>query len=985
MHQPSTTKIMMNDLKRMTLRTGLRRLFSALSAALLLACLALATPAGAALRFWSGAGANSQWTNPVNWGGVLPNPGDDLVFQAGAARLLNTNTFTPGMVFNSITFLGTNYVIHGNAITLAGATGLSAQHTTGTNTFHPALTLSNALSIECTAAGATLVLGTNASLNLNGFNLTNRAVGTLEISGVISGGGTVTKTGAGKLIYSGGVANANPGATLVTAGTMQLKKTAIDGAIRGPLVIGDGVNPANSAVVEVSGNEQMLDFIPVIVNAAGWLNFIGVGEFFGSLAGAGNVSVSNAMPRIGYDGTSTSFGGVISGSGGFNLVGGVLNLTGPNTYTGTTAIQGGTLLVNGSQPKSTVNITGGVLGGNGTVGNIVGAGGTVSPGSSPGTLTCSNVSATVTTFYNFELRGPAPGADYDQLNVRGTVNLTNAALSLAPNFLAPVAVGQQFILINNDGVDPVAGVFNGYPAGTSINFNGYNLVISYNGGDGNDVMLTLTSVPASVTGSTVVAGNGNGVIEASECNLIYLAITNAAGVPLTGVNATLTTTTPGVVITSMQSPYPNVAANGRGTNTIPFQLTTLPSFNCGGSIDLTLTVTTAGGSFVTTFTMSSGAVGAPVRFNNNTLTPIPDLATIESTNIVSGLGTPVKKVTVSLYLVHTFDGDLTITLLAPDGTPVELTSNNGSGGDNYGSDCADVNRTIFDDAAATSIVSGSAPFLGAYRPEGTLATFVGKSGAAANGPWRLRIKDGSAGDFGTLVCWSLFISPTACSGGGGACDLCPNVTLAGALGAGSPTQSDRLFRNGDTSSCGFVTVCPGPVGNDFGTAFDAHAFRNGPSNACITVTLTAPTADLLSAAYLGSFDPNNICLNYLADAGDSTFGINLGTGPKTYSFSVAANAVFVVTVNGIYGSTGAYQLSVTGGDCRPALNIKPATPNYVRLDWPTSAGGYLLQATPAVAPTNWTTLPLNPVVNAGRFAVTNRAANAQEFYRLLKP
>src|SRR4051812_12874858 len=142
-------------------------------------------PSEAAFRFWSGAGANSTWTNAGNWGGTIPNPGDDLVFQAGASRLMNTNTYAAGTAFNSISFLGTNYIIHGNAITLTGAAGLSAQNANGTNTFNPPLTLNASLLIECTGAGATFLLGTNCSINLNGHHVTNNAVGTMTISGVI--------------------------------------------------------------------------------------------------------------------------------------------------------------------------------------------------------------------------------------------------------------------------------------------------------------------------------------------------------------------------------------------------------------------------------------------------------------------------------------------------------------------------------------------------------------------------------------------------------------------------------------------------------------------------------------------------------------------------------------------------------------------------------------------------------------------------------
>ena len=207
-----------------------RRPGASFTVAMLAAWLGVAGPAGAAFKFWSGLGANSTWTNAANWGGTIPNPGDDLVFQAGAARLVNTNTFAAGTVFNSITFLGTNYVIHGNALALGGVTGLSAQNANGTNTFNLALTLNTALVLEGTGAGATLLLGTNGSINLNGHDVTVNAVGAMRISGAISGSGSAVKNGAGKLTLDGPLANTYLGTTFVNAGTVELAKSIFDGA-----------------------------------------------------------------------------------------------------------------------------------------------------------------------------------------------------------------------------------------------------------------------------------------------------------------------------------------------------------------------------------------------------------------------------------------------------------------------------------------------------------------------------------------------------------------------------------------------------------------------------------------------------------------------------------------------------------------------------------------------------------------------------------
>jgi len=145
-----------------------------------------------------------------------------------------------------------------------------------------------------------------------------------------------------------------------------------------------------------------------------------------------------------------------------------------------------------------------------------------------------------------------------------------------------------------------------------------------------------------------------------------------------------------------------------------------------------------------------------VRIDSNTPVPIPDLATVTSI-----LSTPdnvktlnVTKVTVSLHITHTFDGDLRVSLRNGQGTSVILANRVGGGGDNFGTSCADGSRTVFDQLAATPIASGSAPFVGVFRPSQSLDAFNNQFAA---GSWTLTIQDLAAADIGTLHCWSLII------------------------------------------------------------------------------------------------------------------------------------------------------------------------------------------------------------------------------------
>jgi autotransporter-associated beta strand protein len=757
------------------------------------------------------------------------------------------------------------------------------------------------------------------------------------------------------------------------------------------LYVGDGVGPVLSDVVRVNGNPQIATVSDVIIASSGLLDLNDVSDGIGTLAGVGRVDLgSSGTGALFLNGSgNTTFSGLIIGTGGdvFKNGTGTFTLNGNNTYGGQTTVANGTLIINGSQPQSPVTISAsGTLGGDGTVGNVSNtSGGVVAPGSSPAILTTSNaVFAGAGSEFNVELNGTTAGAGYDQLNVRGTVSLGGATLHVTNGFGindAP-AEGTQFVIINNDGADAVSGTFNGLASGAIITSGGLKFQISYTGGTGNDVVLTVTNTALGFVSGSISSGNGDAFIQPNECNLLNVVITNLSGVLVTNISATLLSSTPGVSVVQPASLYPNLSSNGRGTNLTPFQLSIAPTFICGQNIGLQLVVQTANqGTFNIPLVLNSGAAVNPVTFSTLGIKHIPDGGSTNSSVAVSGISAPIAKVTVSLNITHALDSDLDLFLLGPDGTIVELSTDNGGSGDNYGTNCAQ--RTTFDDAAATNITSASPPFFGTFRPEGSLNDFRAKSGTDVNGIWTLLITDDTANLIsGDLNCWTLNLFPATCVAGGGLCELCPDVKLNGALGTNSLQQTPRLNRSGTASSCGAPKACPGPLGSG-NRSYDAYTFRNGPSNACITVTLTAPLADLFSAAYTNSFDPSNLCLNYLADAGNSTFN---ALTPFTYSFNVASNAIFVVTVNEVNpGTGGPYTLDVTGCDCRPVLNVTPIAGNKVQLDWSTASGGYGLESTNTVIGSSpWPAVTNVPSVLNGRFLVTNNIAIPNQFYRLRK-
>jgi hypothetical protein len=143
----------------------------------------------------------------------------------------------------------------------------------------------------------------------------------------------------------------------------------------------------------------------------------------------------------------------------------------------------------------------------------------------------------------------------------------------------------------------------------------------------------------------------------------------------------------------------------------------------------------------------------------------------------------------------------------------------------------------------------------------------------------------------------------------------------------------------------------------------------------------------LSAAYTNTFDPADLCANYLADIGGS---VDSGE-TNNYSFNVAARARFVVVVSqtDLSSNQCRYRIDVTGGSCRPVLNIANAGSNRAALDWTTAAVGYQLERTnalPSPSAPAWAPLTNAPRVLNSRLTVTNTVApDDARFYRLRRP
>jgi autotransporter-associated beta strand protein len=230
----------------------------------------------------------------------------------------------------------------------------------------------------------------------------------------------------------------------------------------------------------------------------------------GSIEGDGRFVLGSNELTVGGNNLSTLLSGTVAESpnagGSLVKVGtGTLTLSGINTYTGSTTVNGGALIVDGSTASSSLTIVnaGSALGGSGTVGNTAISGGMLAPGnavgSSFGPLTVQgNLSFTAASIYMIQVSPANAG----RTNVTGAAMFGGATVNVF--FVSGSYVAKQYTIVSASG--GVSGTF-----GSLVNTNlppALGAVLSY---DANNAYLNLDLALSQLPG---LSGNQRNVANA---------------------------------------------------------------------------------------------------------------------------------------------------------------------------------------------------------------------------------------------------------------------------------------------------------------------------------------------------------------------------------------------------------------------------------------------------------------------------------------
>jgi autotransporter-associated beta strand protein len=492
--------------------------------------------AQAAARTWDNSG--TDFNAGTSWvGDIAPGSNDVGLFTAAPTMQPNVTAnltiaglrFSAGSSGYDITSSSAATVLTLNAVNTTGSGGT-------TTAASAAIRIDDATATETIDAPLNLAPSTFIST----FFQEASDGGTLILNGVISETSTVLlslKNGTFQLnnanTYSGGTAIDAAGTIVqvgndsgLGTGSLTFGASATIQAGGGPRTLANNVSMSSGT--PTIGGSNNITFNGNWTNSGAANRTITVNNSANTTI-AGNLYLAaddTASRTVTINGTgSITISGVVANNAAANsmasnLVKGgsnTLMLTAANTYTGTTTVSAGALLVSNSSGSGTgtgaVQVNAGTLGGTGsvsgavTIGNGIGLGDSfIAPGASVGTFTTtSTLSIANDGIYTFELNSDTSTAD--KIVANGVSLASTSSIAFADLGSTVLTLGTTFTIIDNTSGGAITGIFSNLADDglVAIGLNTYQA--DYQGGTGNDLTLTVV-VPEPTTMAMMALGAG---------------------------------------------------------------------------------------------------------------------------------------------------------------------------------------------------------------------------------------------------------------------------------------------------------------------------------------------------------------------------------------------------------------------------------------------------------------------------------------------
>lgn len=254
-------------------------------------------------------------------------------------------------------------------------------------------------------------------------------------------------------------------------------------------------------------------------------------------------------------------------------------------------------------------------------------------------------------------------------------------------------------------------------------------------------MMEILGDSISIDQINIISAGDDTVVDPGETVSFDVTLKNSGASSLTNVSTTLSSTTAGVSISTPNISYPDIPASQSVAGSTPYQITIPATQSCGSNIDFSLASTYTEGSVVNsdlTFSIPLGLVNK-VRQESSPGISIPDFDAagitdqLTVTNAVAG-----SSISVDMNIIHTYRGDLVLTLTSPAGTSVVIQEESDDGQEN---------------------IVGNYP--NDFTPSNSLSAFDNEN---HNGTWTLKVADASSQDTGTLDSWAIISnSPAVCN------------------------------------------------------------------------------------------------------------------------------------------------------------------------------------------------------------------------------